>query len=122
MLGHCCPSVATDCPSIQLAPRHRTEQHSLSVRAARAPLPNRKCTALKTRQEPGYLLREMTDKTSVLGGLIFRRITHFIQRHGPPHPGFRPDGFDPIREARYEAEVFTNMLLTDQPHRYDMPR
>jgi hypothetical protein len=47
MLGHCCPSVAIDCLSIRPAPRHRTEQHSLSVRAARAPLPNRKYTALK---------------------------------------------------------------------------
>jgi hypothetical protein len=69
MLGHCCPSVAIDCLSIQPAPRHRTEQHSLSARAARAPLPNRKYTALKNGgalyaskkipgTEPGNLLRD----------------------------------------------------------------
>ena len=45
-----------------------------------------------------------------------------MQRHGPAHPGFGPDRFEPIGEPRYEAQVFTDMLLADQAHRHNTPR
>ena len=45
-----------------------------------------------------------------------------MQRPGPAHPGFGADRSDPIREAWYEAEIFTDMLLADQAHRHNTPR
>ena len=44
-----------------------------------------------------------------------------VDRLGSAHPHLGPDAPHPVREARYEAEVFADMLLADQPYRHDAP-
>src|SRR3989338_2917322 len=49
------------------------------------------------------------------------RIDQGLDLLGPAHPRLGPDRLDPVREARDEAKVFADMLLTDQSRRDDPP-
>ena len=49
------------------------------------------------------------------------RIDQNLDPRGPAHPGLGPDGLHPVGEARDEAKVFLDMLLTDPAGRDDAP-